>query len=368
MRHQRASICILITLLGATLTFGVVAAAQFEPQEVAARHASISVGLIPDEAGITMDNVFNLLSYQGLLRAESELGVVGTVYTPTSPTDYEPMLQQCVDDGNDLCISVGFGFTDATMNAASNNPGTDFSIVDVEYEQYTANLRGMAFSNSEAGYLAGALAGLMTESDQIGTIGATWGGIHIPSVEEFVEGYNNGAQCSNSTVEVLVEYANTFSEPELGATIAQDMIGQGADVIFAAAGPTGSGAVLTTTQSGEWAIGVDTDNYYTLFGNGAVDGSDKLLSSAMKHIDNAVFGTISDVVSDTFTSGTLVYDLALEGVGLAPFHEADPFVPQSVRDQLDLVEQGIISGTIDIADDCRGLYYLFLPLTMQSNN
>jgi len=363
MRHQRTSICILITLLGTLLTFGVVAAAQFHPQVEAARHAGISVGLIPDEAGITMDNVYNLLSYQGLLRAESELGVVGTVYTPTSPTDYEPMLQQCADDGNDLCISVGFGFTDPTMNAASNNPETDFSIIDVEYEQYTANLRGMVFSNSEAGYLAGALAGLMTKSDKVGTIG----GMQIPVVVEFMEGYQNGAQCNNTDVEVLAEYAGTFVGPQ-GASIAQDMIGQGADVIFAPAGPTGSGAVLTTTQSGEWAIGVDTDQYVTLFDNGTVDGSDKLLSSAMKHIDNAVFGTISDVVSDTFTSGTLVYDLALEGVGLAPFHEADPFVPQSVRDQLDLVEQGIINGSLDITDDCRGLYYLFLPLTLQSNN
>jgi basic membrane protein A len=192
--------------------------------------------------------------------------------------------------------------------------------------------------------------------------------MEIPVVVELMEGYQNGAQCSNTYVEVLAEYAGTFIDPELGASIAQDMIGQGADVVFAPAGPTGSGAVLTTTKSGEWAIGVDTDNYITLFDNGAVDGSDKLLSSAMKNVDNAVFGTISDVVSDTFTSGTLVYDLALDGVDLAPFHEADPFVPQSVRDQLDSVKQGIINGSIDITDDCRGFYTIFLPLTLNSDN
>ena len=146
------------------------------------------------------------------------------------------------------------------------------------------------------------------------------------------------------------------------------MIGQGADVIFAVAGPTGNGAVLTATQSAVWAIGVDTDQYFTLFGNGTVDGSDKLLSSAMKHVDNAVFGTISDVVSGTFTSGTLVYDLVLEGVGLAQFHEADPYVPQSVRDHLDSVEQGIVNGSIDIHNDCRGFYYIYLPLTLNSDN
>ena len=361
MSNKRALVFIISALLGALLTVGVVAAAQIHPQDGAARLASTSVGLVLDLGGIN-GNAFNYLSHQGLLRAETELGVVGTVYTTTSDTDFDPMMQQCVDDGNDLCISTGFGLQEATSNAASNNPGIDFAIVDVEYEEYIDNLRGMSFSNSEAGYLAGVLAGLMSESDQIGTIG----GMKFSVVEEFVEGYRNGAQCNNPDVEVLVEYAGTFIDPELGATIAQDMIGQGADVIFAVAGPTGNGAVLTATQSAVWAIGVDTDQYFTLFGNGTVDGSDKLLSSAMKHVDNAVFGTISDVVSDTFTSGTLVYDLALEGVGLAPFHEAD--VPQSVRDQLDSVEQGIISGTIDITEDCRGFYYIFLPLTLNTDN
>ena len=362
MKHQRILICLLITLLGAFLIVGVVAAAQSHPQVEAARMAGTPVGLVLDLGGI-YGNAYNYMSYQGLQRAESELGVIGTVYTTTSETDFAPMMQQCVDDGNDLCISTGFGLQDVTQNTASSNPGVDLAAVDVEYEEYTDNLRGMAFSNSEAGYMAGALAGLMTESDMVGTIG----GMEIPVVVEFMEGYQNGAQCNNMDVEVLAEYAGTFVGPE-GASIAQDMIGQGADVIFAAAGPTGSGAVLTTTQSGDWAIGVDTDQYVTLFDNGTVDGSDKLLSSAMKNVDNAVFGTISDVVSDTFTSGTLVYDLALEGVGLAPFHETDPFVPQSVRDQLDSVEQGIINGSLDITDDCRSFYTIFLPLTLNSDN
>jgi basic membrane protein A len=83
----------------------------------------------------------------------------------------------------------------------------------------------------------------------------------------------------------------------------------------------------------------------------------------MKRMDNAVFDTISDVVSGTFTSGTVLYNLEVEGVGLAPFHEADPFVSQSVRNALDNVEQGIINGTIDVNDPCRD--YIYLPMIMQ---
>lgn len=175
----------------------------------------------------------------------------------------------------------------------------------------------------------------------------------IPPVVVFTEGYKNGAQCANSAVDVMIEYTGDFWDPTIGAQVAQDMIGQGADTIFGVGGQMGNGAVITATQSGVWGIGVDFDIYISEFENGAVDGSDKVLSSAVKHIDNAVFSTISDVVSGTFTSGTVAYDLAEDGVGLAPFHETDPFVPQSVRDALDDATQGIINGTINVDYGCR---------------
>jgi basic membrane protein A len=142
------------------------------------------------------------------------------------------------------------------------------------------------------------------------------------------------------------------------------MMAEDADVIFAPAGYTGVGAVLTATQSGVWGIGVDTDYYETAFDGGAITGSERLLSSAMKRIDNAVFNTIGDVVSDTFTSGTQLCDLEADGVGLAPFHEAAPSVSQDVRDRLEDVRQGIINGAIDVADPCRS--YVYLPLAVRN--
>lgn len=320
---------------------------------------SISVGLVTD-VGTLDDMGFNWLSYQGLLRAEDELGVVGTVYTSTSSTDYETNLQQCVDDGNHLCISVGFLTADAISTTATANPATDFSIVDSSFESYPDNLRGMLFAADEVGYLAGTLAGLMTVSDTIGAVGA----MEIQPVQDFVEPYRNGAQCANPDVDVLIEYTGSFSDTELGAQTAQDMIAEGADVIFGVGGPMGNAAVLTATQSGAWGIGVDFDTWVTLFKSGEIGGSDKLLSSAMKRMDNTVFATIADVVSDTFTSGTVIYDLEAGGVGLAPFHETEPFVPQSVRDALARVEKGIIWGIIDVNGPCPA--YIYLPLTMKN--
>jgi basic membrane protein A len=326
---------------------------------------AISVGLVVPDPTIE-EGPFSWDSYQGLLRAESEMGVVGTVYTSTSSADWEPNLQQCADDGNDLCISVSFLMGVDTAKAAVANPNQNFAIVDYTYpdcwpgaepgkdcgsDTELDNVRGLTFAADEAAYLAGALAGWMTESDVVGDIG----GIDILPVVRYVEGYRNGAQCANPAVTVLITYTDTFVDPDVGAQAAQDMIAEGADVIFAAAGPTGEGAVLTATQSAVWGIGVDTDWYVSTFGNGTVAGSDKLLSSAMKRMDNAVFDTIADVVSGTFTSGTVLYDLAVDGVALAPFHETDPYVPQSVRDALQRVEQGIIDGTIDVSSRCPAL-------------
>jgi basic membrane lipoprotein Med (substrate-binding protein (PBP1-ABC) superfamily) len=337
---------------------GVVVWAAALPGEA----APVSVGLVVPVSDVD-DDIFSLLCYRGLQRAETELGVTGKLYASDDSGDWGPNLQQCADEGNDLCISVGFSLADLTRQHAELNPGTDFAVADWAFDSYLANLRGIVFADREAGYMAGTLAGLMTQSDVVGVVG---GIREVPSVLSLVEGYQNGAQCANPLARVLIEYAGTFVNPELGAEIARRMIGSGADVIFVAAGPTGTGAILAATEAGVWGIGVDIDYYDLVFEGGAVAGSDKLLSSAVKRVDNAVFATISDVVAGTFTGGEVLYGLAVDAVGLAPFHEADASVPQGVRDQLDSVKQGIIGGTIDIFSSCR--HEVFLPVVQRQHN
>ena len=266
-----------------------------------------------------------------------------------------------MDEGNALCIGVTFFMADAISEVAAANAGTYFAIVDTTFESYGPNVRGLIFPPEEAAYLAGTLAGLMTESGVVGGIG----GWQIPSVEAFLVPYRNGAQRADGAVTVPISYTGTFGDPLLGAQVAQEMMGGGADVIFAAAGPTGNGAILTATQSGAWAIGVDNDQYLTVFMSGTVPGSDKLLSSAVKMIDIGVFQTISDVVASSFTPGTVAYDLAAGGVGLAPFHEAGPSVPQDVRDALDATRQGILDGTIDVNRPYLP-YATYLPLVVSN--
>jgi basic membrane protein A len=321
----------------------------------------IGVGLVTDGPTVE-DGGYNWLSYQGLMRAEGELEVIGSVYTSTSPADYGPNLDQCVMDGNALCLSVGFMTGEAISNAATAYSSTLFAVVDGTFQTYPDNLRGISFVSEEAGYLAGTLAALMSESGKVGAVG----GLEIPPVTSFIQPYQQGALCADGDVTTVISYTNTFVDPTLGAETAQGMIAQGVDVIFAAAGPTGNGAILTATQSGAWAIGVDVDQYFTVFMSGTVPGSDHMLTSAMKRIDNAVFATVSDVISGTFTSGTALFGLANEGVGLAPFHEADPSVSQGVKDHLDWVTQGIIDGVIHVEGPCPSR--LFLPLAIYTGS
>jgi len=125
----------------------------------------------------------------------------------------------------------------------------------------------------------------MTSSNIVGAVA----GAQYPVIERYAEAYRNGAQCANADTNVIITYTGSFTDPDLGAATAQAMIAHGADVIWGVGGDTGNGGVLYATQHEVWGIGVDSDLYLNLFGNGTVDGSDKLLSSAMKRLDNAVY-------------------------------------------------------------------------------
>ena len=115
---------------------------------------------------------------------------------------------------------------------------------------------------------------------------------------QFIKGFRQGALCTNPAIQTLIDYTYDFVNPQLGEQFARRILDQGADVVFAVAGPTGHGTVITTTYSQKWAIGVDDDYYYSVYGGGNVPGAEYLLSSVMKRIDNAVYGTIGDTAKN----------------------------------------------------------------------
>jgi basic membrane lipoprotein Med (substrate-binding protein (PBP1-ABC) superfamily) len=301
------------------------------------------VGLVTD-VGKVDDRTFNEAAYMGMVRAAKEFGMKSAFIETQQPTDYDKNIEQFAAAGYDLIITVGFMLGDATKKMAEKYPKVRFAIVDFAYDPPLDNVVGLVFAEEQAGFMAGALAGLMSQSKTIGMVA----GIEIPPVIRFRKGYEAGVKHVCADCEVLGVYIDSFIDPARGKTAAMSQIDEGADVIFGGGGTTGSGAILGATQAGVWAIGVDQDEYLTTFKEGRTPGADKLLSSAMKRVDNAVYGALKQEVEGKFSGGTVKFEVRNGGVGLAPFHQSEASVPDAVKTQLEAIEADLKSGKLTV--------------------
>jgi basic membrane protein A and related proteins len=303
------------------------------------------VGLVTD-IGSVDDGTFNQFAYEGMEAAAECFGFETNFIETASEADYTNNLNTILADEPDVVVTVGFLLADATKEFAGSHPDVRFVGVDQFQEDYGDNYVGILFREDQGGFLAGAMAGLLTESGVVGVVG---GREDVPPVVRFVNGYESGAEHVNPEVNVLKVYNQSFADPAKGASDAQQMMGEGADVIFGAGGPTGSGGVRAAAEAGAWGIGVDQDEYFTTFGGGGAPGADRLATSAIKRVDLGVFTTIAQAVQEEFTGG--VFELTAEnnGITYAPFHDAD--VPDDVAAQLEEIRQGLADGSIDTGVD-----------------
>jgi len=299
------------------------------------------VGLVTD-IGKVDDRTFNEFAYHGMMRAVKEFGLKSAFIETQQPTDYEKNIEQFVSTGYDMVITVGFMLGDATRKMAKKYPQVHFAIVDFAYDPPVANIAGLIFGEDQAGFLAGALAGMMTKSKTVGMVA----GAEIPPVVRFRKGHAAGVKYVCPVCQVLGVYIDSFTDPARGKTAALSQIDEGADVIFGGGGTTGSGAILGAAQAGVWVIGVDQDEYLTTFKQGDTRGANKLLSSAMKRVDSAVYGAIKMAVEGTFKGGTQVFEASNDGIGLAPFHATESAIPEAVKAKLQDIATGLKTGTI----------------------
>jgi len=330
-----------------------------------ARAEETKIGLIFNTTDGEADLSFNYMAKLGMDQAVTDWGIDGNLYYPASATysDYVIRLQQCVSDGNVLCFAVGYNMHEALYDVATSpsNAGVHFAILDYAFDTYPANVRGIAVDGKAAAYLAGALAASQFPGADLGVVAGT----QIPTVQDLVDGFRNGAQCVGNGVDVWTNYTGAFGDNGSGVAAATDMINNGAAAIFTVAGPNGNSALLYATQyTGRdvYGIGVDADQYLNLFGNGTVDGSDHLLSSAIKGQDTAVYETIEDELASSFTSGTVTYGVgggggaAFEGgARLAPYHEVT--VAAGVTTYVNNVDAGILGGSIDVDYPCMPRFH-----------
>ncbi len=303
--------------------------------------------MVTDVGGLG-DKTFNDMSYEGLLRAESELGVEVRALESNEIADYEPNIDQLANADYDVIFTVGFLMTDTTMKKAPEYPDVVFGGIDQFFEAPESNVVGLLFKENEAAYLAGVVAGLATLDAELDdrinedNVIAFIGGMDIPPVEKFEVGFIAGAKSVNPDVDVVSLYAGSFDDQAKGKELALSAIDQGADVVFAAAGLTGLGSITACQERGALFIGVDADQYETVPGSG-----DVMLTSAIKRVDVAVFETIKSVVEGTFAGAeNREFGLADEGVDLAPFHDFEDAVSQEIRDAIEAARAAVLDGSV----------------------
>ncbi len=351
----------LLILLAA---FGLLAAAcgDDEPSATTAQATSetaqatqtpagepISIGLVYDIGG-RGDQSFNDAAAVGIDRAAAELGIdFSEASANEDGTNREELLALQAEEGADLVIGVGFLFGEPMANTAEAFPETRFAIVDSVVE--APNVAGLVFAEEQGSFLVGVAAALKSEAGKVGFIG----GVNIPLIHAFEAGFLAGVQSVNPDIEILTQYITEppdfagFNDPAAGRVVAQSMFEQGADVIYHAAGGSGSGLFQAAQDYSEandthvWAIGVDSDQYLTA----AEAHKPYVLTSMLKRVDVAVFETIKAVQDGTFQPGPQVFDLSVDGVG---YSTSGGFVDDIVG-QLENWKARIVSGQIGVSRD-----------------
>jgi len=302
-----------------------------EAEDATAVDASeIKIGIVTDTGGVN-DGSFNESAWAGAQKAAEEFGLTANYLESHADSDYKPNIESFIDEEYDLIICVGYQLADALREEAEANPDVNFAIIDDSTNADLENVTCLMFEQSQASYLVGYVAGLTTESNTIGFVL----GMSTDTMNEFGYGYLAGAIDANADVKVLQTNANSFSDTAAGKTAANNMVSQGADVIFHAAGGTGLGVIDACKEAGIWAIGVDQDQSSV--------APETILTSAMKRVDNSVYDVASDLINGTLESGVKTYTLEDAGVDIAPTTDN---LSEETLAAIEEVKQQIIDGTV----------------------
>ncbi len=298
---------------------------------------TFKIGMVTDVGGVN-DKSFNETSWKGLqdLKNADKRFEVNYLESKTD-ADYQGNIETFIDEGYDLIICVGYMLATATQEAALAHPDQKFAIID-DSSIDLPNVACLMFAQNQASYLVGLVAGMMTESNTVGYVQ----GMFSDAMNQFAVGYIAGVKAANPDAQVLQYNANSFGDAAVGKTAAVDMITKGADVIYHAAGGTGSGVIEACKENGIWAIGVDSDQ--------SPLAPENVITSAMKRVDSAAQDISKQVADNAFKPGVHMYDLTNEGVGIAPTQTLLPEnVVSAVKDAMAKVEAGEIKvpNTID---------------------
>jgi basic membrane protein A len=308
---------------------------------------------VTDTGGVD-DKSFNETVNEGLEAGAAQVGGTASVLESSSDADYQPHIETFIEQGCDLIVTVGFLLGDATEAAAKEHTDQNFAIVDFAYETEYPNVLGLTFKTDEAAFLAGYVAADQTETGKVGT----YGGLNIPTVTIFMEGFAAGIAYYNEENGTEVEligwdpeaddglFTGDFDDLTKGRSTTESLLDQGADIILPVAGPVGQGsieALRADPSAGAKLIWVDTDGCVSL-----PDSCDLFLTSVQKKMDVAVEEAVVGAAEGEFAGGVYSGTLENGGVDLGPFHEYEGDISEELLAALEEIRAGIIDGSIPV--------------------
>ncbi len=316
------------------LAIALVLCMVFAMSATASAADTIKIGMVTDVGGVN-DQSFNQFAWAGLqdLAKEDPSFEVNYLESKTD-ADYQTNINTFIDEDYDLIITVGYMLADATREAALDNPDVKFAIVDDATNADLENVACLTFAQEQCSYLVGLIAGYMTQSKTVGYIQ----GMVSDTMNLFGVGFISGVleACPDATV--LQYNANAFTDIAGGNTAAKDMITKGADVIYHAAGGTGTGAMNACAEAEIWGIGVDADQ-------AAVLNNDWIISSALKDTGAGCVAIAKDLKAGNFQGGEHHYSLADGAIGFATTGD---HIPADVLEKVEAAKAAIIAGELTV--------------------
>lgn len=350
---------ILVPVTALTFAAFLLSACSDAPNDSSGKNSANGVDylacMVSDSGGFD-DESFNQSSYNGLVRAKDELGIKIKTIESKSSSDYVTNLQSTLSAGCSITFTVGHLFADATQDFAVANPDRNIVIIDDDQAGWDplGNLKTVTYNTAEAAFLGGYLSAQKTNTGAVGT----FGGMNIPAVKVFMDGFARGVSYYNEEKSADVRtlgwdmesrdgtFVGNFEDQARAKQIAQNILETGVlnsmgeevlpDIIMPVAGQASKGAVSAVRNSDASLIWVDTDGRKTIDG-----GENIVLASVMKMMDQSVFDIISNTYSGEFDSTPYVGDLKNGGVALA--------APDSLLESLETIKQSIISGDIVVS-------------------
>lgn len=308
------------------------------------------------------DRSFIDASARGVERANTELGLDGQIIEATSVAEQEAAIRAAISEGNDLILALAPD-AETLLAIAAENPNQKFGVPsDIFVDALPENVAAFQVNVHEGSYLAGIVAGMMTESK---IVGAVVGG-DSPGLNQFFWAYKQGVLSVCPDCQVLVAYLSfDFSNPTLGKETALAQYEQGADIVFQIAGRSGEGVLSAAAETGKFAIGVDSNQDWIQPGS--------IIVSMMKKVDTSTFLLVKNTMEGNFVSGFSQINMADGATGLSwdegstEFEDNGPANMVSklpaVKAAVDEARQKILSGELKVCDalnapdaaECAGL-------------